>query len=117
MRIPKRMQGVKKAAHARSPKQEKELALRHGGKVVKGSGCGFEKGDVRFKNKVLLEAKCTEKKSFSITRKMVQKIQDAACGNGEVPVIQIEFIDDKGVQLEKICVCPSWVLDELLSGS
>lgn len=111
MKVPKRLQGVKKKAHARSPKQETELAKRTGGNKVKGSGCGFAKGDVRLKNKVLIEAKCTEKKSFSVTREMVDKIEDAACGQGELPVIEIEFLGDRP---KKLCVVPSWVLDDLV---
>lgn len=111
MKVPKRLQGVKKKAHARSPKQEKESAERLGGKTVKGSGCGFAKGDVRIKGKVLLECKCTEKKSFSVTREMVEKIEDAACGQGELPVIEIEFLGDRP---QKLCVVPAWVLDELV---
>lgn len=110
MRIPKRLQGVKKAAHARSPKQENELAERLSGKRVKGSGSGFEKGDVRVKNKILIEAKCTEKKSFSVTREMLTKIEDAACGQGELPVMVIEFLPDG----KKVCVVPDWVLESLV---
>lgn len=110
--MPKRLQGVKKKAHSRSPKQEKEIAKNLGGKRVKGSGCGFEKGDVRIKNKVLVEAKCTEKKSFSVTREMVEKIEDAALGQGELPVIAIEFLGDIP---KKVCVVPEWVLNELVS--
>lgn len=113
LQVPKRLRGNKKAAHSRSPKQEKELAKRIGGKQVKGSGCGFAKGDVRLKNKVLVEAKCTEKKSFALTRKLVRKIEDEACGNGELPVIEIEFLN-KGKPHDKIYVIPAWALESLL---
>lgn len=116
MRTPKRLLGVKKAAHGRSPKQEKELAGRLGGKIVKGSGCGFDKGDVRVKNKILLEAKCTEKNSFSVTREMVRKIEDAACGcsGGEVPVMEIEFMAIPGQGKQKVVLMPEWALDMLI---
>lgn len=113
LKTPKKFLGVKKAAHARSPKQEAELAERLGGKIVKGSGCGFEKGDVRVRNKILLEAKCTSNKSFSITQEILDKIEDAACGNGELPVIEVEFLRE-GFPSRKICIAPHWVINELV---
>lgn len=111
---PKRLAGVKKAAHGRSSKQEVELAGRLGGKRVKGSGCGFDKGDVRIRGLALIEAKTTEKNSYAITRKVVQKIEDAATSGGEVPVIAIEFIDSKGKPEHRLAVMPMWALEMLL---
>lgn len=111
LKTPKRLQGVKKKAHNRSPKQEKEIASRLGGKTVKGSGCGFDKGDVRVKNVVRIEAKCTQKKSFSITQEMINKIEDAACAAGELPFMEVEFLDQNGKTLNKVAVCPTWVID------
>ena len=108
MRTPKRLRGVKTLAHAYSPKQEKKLAERLAGKRVKGSGSGFAKGDVRVNNIALIEAKATEKKSFSVTRDMVDKLQNAACGQGELPVLVVEFIGHG-----KLCIVPEWVLDSL----
>ncbi len=110
--VPKRMRGVKKAAHARSPKQEKELAERLGGKRVKGSGSGFDKGDVRIKGVALIEAKCTSKNSFSVTQDMLDKLENAALAQGELPVLQIEFLNNK----RRVCVVPEWVLDMLPRG-
>lgn len=112
MKTPKRLQGVKKKAHGHSPKQEKLLAKELGGKTVKGSGCGFAKGDVRIKGRVLIEAKSTEKKSFSVTLAMLDKIEDAATSQGEMPVIEIEFIGGKTPR--KVCVVPEYVLNELV---
>lgn len=114
LREPKRLRGVKKVAHNRAPKQEKSLAGRLGGNAVKGSGSGFEKGDVRVHKLSRIEAKCTEKKSFSVTREMVRKIEDAALGSGEVPGIVIEFLDPKGKPEHEVAVVPTWVLEMFL---
>lgn len=111
LRQPKRLRGVKTASHTRAPKQEKELADRLGGKRVKGSGSGFDKGDVRIKGVALIEAKCTKNKSFSVTREMVDKLENAACAQGELPILVVEFIG-----YGKLCVCPEWALDTLRKG-
>ncbi len=111
LKVPKNRQGVKKAAHRRSPVQEGELAARFGGKLVKGSGCGFDKGDVRVRGKVLIEAKTTERKSFSVTREIIDKLESAACSNGEIPVLVVEFI---GERKQTLCVIPEWALNSLM---
>lgn len=114
LKIPKRLQGVKKAAHARSPKQENEIAKHLGGKRVKGSGSGFDKGDVRVKGIALIEAKCTEKNSFSVTRDMVEKLENAAASQGELPVLTVEFLgDDRGRGRKELVVMPKWALEML----
>jgi len=113
MKIPKRMQGVKGKAHAFSPKQEKSKAKNLGGVVVKGSGCGYTKGDVRVEGLLRLECKCTTKKSFSITHEILDKIEDAACSAGELPFVEVAFLDTNGVELRSIAICPTWVLEGL----
>lgn len=103
-------------AHRRSPKQEKEAAKRLGGKVVIGSGSGkWEKGDVRIKDVLRLEAKTTTKKSFTITREMVRKIMDAALSSakGEVPCMEIEFLSSSGKPEISVALVPVYVLRQL----
>ena len=117
LRTPKRLAGVKKKAHNRSPKQEKELAVRLGGKQVKGSGCGFEKGDVRVKGLLRIEAKCTEKNSFSVTREMVEKIENAACASGELPMMVIELMANKDYPKQTVLILPEYVLDILVGNA
>lgn len=114
LRVPKRLQGGKKVAHNHAPKQERLAAKTLGGKVVKGSGSGDERGDVRVKGVVRLECKCTAKKSFTLTRAMVEKIEAAALSAGEVPAMQIEFINDAGKVLHRVALVPTYVLDELV---
>ena len=101
-------------SYRRSKKQEKELASRGGGLVVPGSGSGMEKGDVKKFNGVFrIEAKTTKNKSFSVTREMVSKIEDAALSNGELPVIIIEFNDGRGNPEMEVAVVPTYVLGSI----
>ena len=103
-------------SHRRAPKQERELAKRVGGRVTPASGAKLEKGDVRLRSIVRIEAKTTKNKSFSVSLDMVRKIEHAALGAGEVPIIVIEFNNGLGKKLCEVCVCPTYVLD-LLAGN
>ena len=101
-------------SHRRSRKQEKSLAERLGGRVTAGSGNQMEKGDVRIKGVLRIEAKTTKNRSFSVTLDMVEKIEQAAATGAELPVIAIDFISLQGKVLKSICVCPRYVLDEIV---
>lgn len=101
------------ASHRRSRKQEKELAGRLGGSTTVASGSKMEKGDVRIKGVMRIEAKTTKNNSFSVTREMIAKIEDAALASGEVPAIAIEFTDGRGNKVMEVAVVPMYVLDEL----
>ncbi len=107
---------MKYVAQRHSKKQESFWATELGAKKVKssGAGCGIEKGDVRFKGVLRLENKCTQAKSFRLTTEMVQKIEDAALQSGELPAIEIEFIDSKGNILYSVAVVPTYVLEHLI---
>lgn len=102
------------ASHRRSPKQEQELALRTKGRVTPGSGNGAMKGDVRVKGVARIEAKTTMKKSFSVTREMVRKIEEAGVGHDEMPVIVVEFLDNDGKRESELVIMPSYALDTFL---
>lgn len=104
----------RKASHFRAPKQEKRLAKRGGGQLVPGSGSGTQKGDVKKFNGILrIEAKNTIHKSFSVSLKMLEKIEEAALPNGELPAIVVEFIDEEGRLIRDCAVVPMYVLDEI----
>lgn len=103
---PRRMQ-AQTPSHARSRVQEAGLAKRLGGAQVKGSGAGVEKGDVRVKNFVRIEAKTTKNKSFSITEELLDKLEDSVLGSGEVPLFHIEILGGK----RKCIVMPEWALE------
>lgn len=99
-------------SYRRAKKQEKELALRGGGRAVPGSGNGLQKGDVsKFCGVYRVEAKTTKNNSFSVTREMVRKIEDAALPHGELPAIIIEFNDGQGRAEMEVAVVPVWALE------
>jgi hypothetical protein len=101
-------------AHRRAKSQEKRIALRGGGARVPGSGSGDQKGDVKKFNGILrIECKNTANKSFSVTQKMLDSIEEAALPNGELPAIVIEFIDHTGKLLRDCAVVPLYVLDSI----
>ena len=113
LKIPK---GKKQSlSHARAPRQERQAAHRLGADLVRRSGAGPVKGDVRKKRVFRLECKTTMAKSFSVTREMVEKIENAALGAGEVPAILIEFLGPDGKPQGEVAVVPSWVMDSLSS--
>ena len=117
LKVPKRLRGNMGTSHKHAPNQEKATAERLGGVAVKGSGCGFEKGDVRVKGIMRVENKCTQKKSFSLKIEMLSKIENAALSSGEIPAMEIEFIDPRtGKSLHKVAVVPMYVLDMIAGG-
>lgn len=105
------------ASHRRAPKQERDLATRTGGELVPGSGCSYQKGDVKKAwGIVRIEAKTTKRKSFSVTREMVAKVEDAALGNNEFPAIIIEFLTEQGTPEMEVAVIPMYALTALGEG-
>lgn len=104
-------------SYRRSRKQEKELAGRIGGRKTVASGSKDEKGDVRLKRVVRIEAKTTKHKSFSVTLDMIRQIEDAALAADEMPVIAIEFNDGAGKKVKEVAVVPMYVLDMIRSAS
>jgi len=103
-------------SHRRAKKQEKELAKRGGGRVTAGSGNKHVKGDVtRFHGIFRVEAKTTQRKSFSVTRAMFDKLTDAALTATELPVIVVEFADTNGKSLTSLAVLSLSDLEELVS--
>lgn len=113
LNLPKRLTG-QHASVKRSKVQEREIATRIGGQVTKASGAGaFEKGDVRLRGLVRIEAKTTQRQSFSVTSEMLGKIEMQALQAGELPVMVIE-IDNTGKK-QQVAVMPTWALDLLLA--
>lgn len=102
-------------SHRRAPKQERELVQRLGGRRTSASGAKDEKGDVRIKKVVRIEAKTTKNKSYSLTLETIGKIEEAAVASGEMPVIVIEFNDGFGRKINELAVMPMYALETLLS--
>ena len=109
--------GVTDPSKRRAPKQEKDTAKALGGRIVRGSGSGREKGDARVEGVVRIEAKCTRNKSFSVTREMWDKIETAAstCVPSEVPAIHIEFLDADGNRVNGLYVVREDDFEQLIT--
>lgn len=106
--------GKQSLAHRRAPKQERELAKRSGGRLTPASGSKTQKGDISKAYGVIrIEAKTTMKKSFSVTKEMVRKIEQASLPNGEVPAIVVEFLDENGKPEMEVAVVPTYLLQSL----
>jgi Holliday junction resolvase len=108
-------------SHRRSPRQEQafEKSLSTATRAARrtaASGSRDVKGDLRIKGVARIEAKTTAKQSFSLTREMVGKIEAAAAGAGEMPVIVIEFTDGYGKVLQEVAVMPMYALQTLIDG-
>lgn len=102
-------------AYKHAPKQEKRIAKKVGGYTTPASGSRRQKGDVRLTGITRIECKATSNKSFSVTREMLQKIEDAAGATGEVPVLQVEFLDAKGKIAGSFAVVPTYIIERLIS--
>lgn len=74
-----------------SQKQERSLAKNLGGRTVPASGAFWSrKGDVRSED-LLVEAKTTEKASFSIKKTIWEKIRKEALLDGRIPVLAVQI--------------------------
>lgn len=100
-------------AATHSLRQERKLAKRLNGRVTPGSGNQFTKGDVQLKKVMRIECKATEKKSFRVTKEMIDKIEEAAMSSGELPAIEINLVNERGRVTHSVCVVPTWALDEM----
>jgi hypothetical protein len=95
-----------------APKKEKKLAIRVKGRTTNASGSKNEKGDVRKTGIARLEHKTCQRKSFSVTREMIEKIVNASLACDEIPALVIEFINaDTGKSEGEVAVVP---VDDLL---
>lgn len=101
-------------AYRKSRKTEKRIASRFGGFTVSGSGSGRRKGDVDIRDLFRIEVKTTAKKSFSITKSMLEKIDSAAVTCNQFPAIVVSFIDEiTGKEYNSVAVIPIWAMDLL----
>ena len=112
LKLPKDRKGH--VSHTRSPKQEKELAARIGGRVTRGSGSGkYDLGDAVLPRVIRIEAKTTVKKSFAVTREMIEKIESAAMSHGEIPCMEIEFLSKDGKREIAVALFPVHVIQTI----
>lgn len=107
------------SAYHASPNLEKKLAKRVKGYRTTGSGNKREKGDIRLRGKTRIEHKATQKKSFRVTKEMLDKIEFAARGCDEIPILVVDFLNERGKSTgtEIACVPLQDLLDLLDVGS
>ncbi len=109
--IPKRLR--QSPAYHAAPDMEQETAHRIGGHTTAASGSGAEKADARKRGKLRVECKGTSRKSFAVTRKMLDKLNTAAELSGELPVLQIKFLSDGKHPGCAVLLVPDYMLEEL----
>ena len=109
IRVPKRAKEPS-PSHARAKVQERKTAERIGGKVTKGSGNKDEKGDVRVRGFIRVECKTTKNSSFSVSVALIEKLEAAVFGVGEIPFFEVELELGKHTAV----VMPRYALDQIL---
>lgn len=84
-----------------SQKQERSFAKKIGGRSVPASGAFWSrKGDVR-SDDLLVEAKMTDKASFSIKKSIWEKIRREALLDGRIPVLAVQIQNRNLVVLDE----------------
>lgn len=74
-----------------SNKHEAEVAYAFGGDLTPMSGAGWiKKGDIHT-DEELIECKATEKRSYSVSFKMLKDLQHEAIVASRIPVLDIKF--------------------------
>jgi Holliday junction resolvase len=94
---------MRKSSYQISQKQELDLAKLLEGHTIARSGAGIQKGDVRKPGVVRVEAKVTRRRSFSVTKDILNKLA-LACSAGEQPVLAVRFIQGDQVVREVFVV-------------
>jgi hypothetical protein len=108
-------QAKQSPAYHASAGLEKKLATRTGGYRTAGSGNKLTKGDVQKHGIFRIEHKATGAGSFRVTGEMLEKIELAGRGCDEIPIMVIDFLDDRGRSHSKeIAVLPFKDLLDLL---
>jgi hypothetical protein len=103
-------------AYNRSKFQEKETKERLiGGRAIPASGAKFRKADVEVIDLARIECKATGAKSFSVTREMIRKVEEAGMLSNQIPYIEIEFVNLKGQATDSACVLTRHALTALLN--
>lgn len=109
--------GKQSKAYRASAGLEKKLAKRTGGYRTSGSGNKNEKGDVRVRGVARIEHKATQHASFRVTKEMLNKIELAARGCDELPIMVIDFLNARGdSDGNEVAVLPLKDLMDLLDG-
>jgi hypothetical protein len=85
----------------RSQKQESALAQALGGRVTPASGAFWShKGDIKT-DALLVEAKCTVKRSITLQLSVWEKIRREAILTGRIPVLALQIQDRNLIVLDE----------------
>lgn len=111
--------GKQSKAYRASKGLERKAAKRVKGYTTSGSGNQREKGDIRKRGIVRIEHKATQHASFRVTKEMLEKIEYAARGCDELPVIVVDFLDERGQSTGREIACIPFqdLLDLINDGS
>ena len=109
----------KSYSHEYSPIQELKSAKEFGGVLQPNSGRGYKKGDwVKYSKNgeklLVVDDKNTTKSSFSVTRKILEKIENDALGQNALPLLHVEINSDT-ISAKEFFVMPKWALLALLA--
>lgn len=106
-------------SHKYSPIQELNSAKEFGGVLQPNSGRGYKKGDwVKYSKNgekfLVVDDKNTTKSSFSVTRTILEKIENDALGQNALPLLHVEINSDT-IMAKEFFVMPKWALLALLA--
>lgn len=106
-------------SHKYSLRQEAKFIKEYGAKPVVNSGRGVSKGDSELSTGSLtftVDNKATNKKSYSVNKKVLGKLQDDALSksDGQLPLLHVE-IDCDTMAKEEFFVIPKWAFDIVLN--
>ena len=81
---------------AKSQRQEKSLSKKLNGRLTVNSGATsvFDKADVATED-FLIECKTTDKKSFSLKKDILKKVEKEANFKNKIPLLEVEIGHDK----------------------
>ena len=115
MKRPRKEKNAMSISHKRSPELEKKLSEDINKAVmVKGSGRGRDKLDVKVPGLARVEHKVTKNKSYGVTLETLKKMRDG-CEVGEVPFLNVQFINENGRVIEDCVLTSKQVLLEYIA--
>lgn len=96
----------------KTQKREREIASEIGGRAVPASGAFLgSPGDVK-NDAWLYEVKQTEKKSYSLSLKVLRKMTQEAFSVDRKPILLVSF--EEGVARDEFVVLPRRIFDEMV---
>lgn len=89
-------------------KHEKQISEIIDGKLTKGSGAGYTKGDIQSED-LFVECKQTNAKSFRVTEQLINKLEKDSFGSKKIPCICVQLGNKR-----TFYVLPDYVFEELV---